>query len=104
MAKKTENTTSYYKDNLPHLIADLKVAVENNREVIKQPVKGDLSEDRYVNVLKSRRMAAEDTIYFLRQIDILEAELNGTEAPNDSKQANSTPKSWAKRMAEQKEK
>jgi S-adenosylmethionine:tRNA-ribosyltransferase-isomerase (queuine synthetase) len=70
---------SYYRDNLPDLINDLKEAVQNNRKVITQKVTGDLTEDKYVNVLKSRRMAADDTIHFLKEIDRLEAELNGTE-------------------------
>ncbi len=101
MEKEKNESVSYYRENLPDLIADLKVAVENNREVIKQAVTGDLSEDRYVNVLKARRMAAEDTIYFLRQIDILEAELNGTDVPSDTKEGSTGRKSWSKRVAEQ---
>lgn len=75
--EKTES--KYYKENIPHLIADLKVAVQNNRKVIVQDVTEDLSEDRYVNVLKSRRMAADDTIHFLKEIDRLENELNEIE-------------------------
>jgi hypothetical protein len=74
---------SYYRENLPDLISDLKTAVQNNRKVITQAVTGDLSEDKYVNVLKSRRMAAEDTIFFLKEIDKLEDELAGREAAED---------------------
>jgi hypothetical protein len=75
---------SYYKENLPDLISDLKTAVQNNRKVITQAVTGDLSEDKYVNVLKSRRMAAEDTIFFLKEIDKLEAELEGRDITEDN--------------------
>lgn len=71
--------SNYYKKNIPDLIADLKIAVQNNRKVITQDVTADLSEDKYVNVLKSRRMAADDTIHFLKEIDRLENELNEVE-------------------------
>lgn len=67
---------SYYIENIPDLIEDLKVAVQNNRDVIKQNVTTDLSEDKYINVLKARRMAAEDSIFFLKEIDRLQKELN----------------------------
>ncbi|AGO47506.1 hypothetical protein Phi19:3_gp102 [Cellulophaga phage phi19:3] len=71
--------SKYYKENIPDLILDLKVAVRNNRSVITQSVDSDLSEDKYVNVLKARRMAADDTIHFLKEIDRLENELNEVE-------------------------
>ena len=71
-----KTASNYYKENIPDLIEDLKIAVQNNRKVITQDVTGDLSEDKYVNVLKSRRMAADDTIHFLKEIDRLENELN----------------------------
>lgn len=72
-----EEKETYYRQNLPDLISDLKIAVNNNRSVITQSVTTDLSEDKYLNVLKARRMAAEDTIYFLKEIDKLEDELSG---------------------------
>jgi hypothetical protein len=75
---------SYYRQNLPDLIADLKVAVKNNRLVIVQDASVDLTEDKFVNVLKSRRMAADDTIHFLKEIDRLEAELENRE-PEEGK-------------------
>ena len=62
-----KTASNYYKENIPDLIEDLKIAVQNNRKVITQDVTGDLSEDKYVNVLKSRRMAADDTIHFLKE-------------------------------------
>ena len=79
---------SYYRENLPDLISDLKAAVQNNRKVIVQDVTGDLTEDKYVNVLKSRRMAADDTIHFLKKIDQLEAELENREVPEQGKEEN----------------
>lgn len=81
-----EREQSYYKENLPDLISDLKTAVQNNRKVITQDVTGDLSEDKYVNVLKSRRMAADDTIHFLKEIDRLEAELKNKETEEEEPQ------------------
>ena len=80
MSEKKE-VSNYYKENIPDLISDLKTAIKNNRKVITQDVKeGELSEDKFVNVLKARRMAADDTIFFLKQVDALENELNEVEA------------------------
>lgn len=80
-----KKASNYYKENIPDLISDLKIAVQNNRTVITQDVTGELSEDKYVNVLKSRRMAADDTIHFLQEIDRLENELNEVEVVEKEK-------------------
>lgn len=89
MVEEAQIQDSYYRDNIPDLISDLKIAVQNNRQVITQEVKSDIGEDKYVNVLKSRRMAADDTIHFLKEIDRLERELMGVEEEEtgDSKNA-----------------
>ena len=89
---------SYYRENLPDLISDLKEAVKNNRKVITQKVTADLTEDKYVNVLKSRRMAADDTIHFLKEIDRLEDELNGRESNDEETTKRLNP---SKRFAQQ---
>jgi len=98
MSKGEKEPSSYYKDNVPDLISDLKIAVQNNRKVITQSVTGDLSEDKYVNVLKSRRMAADDTIHFLKEIDRLENELNEvTEEAKTTKKIQNPSKQFAKK-------
>lgn len=91
--------SNYYKINIPDLIADLKIAVQNNRKVITQDVTAELSEDKYVNVLKSRRMAADDTIHFLKEIDRLENESNEVDE-EDKKTKDKPVKNLAKLHAQ----
>ena len=102
MSEEVVTVSKYYRENIPDLISDLKIAVKNNRKVITQDVTGDLSEDKYVNVLKSRRMAADDTIHFLKEIDRLENELNGVdpiEAQEEIKKVSINPtKKYAKKQ------
>ena len=87
---------SYYKERLPDLIERLKTMVDNNMEVIDKKVEGDISEDKFFNVLKGRKMAAEDCVWALKKIDELENELNGKEVKKEVK------KSWSKIAANQK--
>lgn len=89
---------SYYRENLPTVIDKLKKAVERNLKIIDQKVGSTLSEDRLVNVLKARRMAAEDTIYFMKEIDRLEGEIHGNNEGSGTTQAKSYPKRMAMKV------
>lgn len=80
---------------MPILIEKLKNAVKRNQEVIDIAITSDLTEDRLQNVLKARRMAAEDCIYFMKEIDRLEGELHGEEVKSTKS------KSFPKQMASQ---
>lgn len=71
----SEKSKSYYQERLPDLINSLKSQVNKNMEIIKREVEGDLGSDKYHNVLKGRRMAAEYTIATLNEIDRLEQEI-----------------------------
>lgn len=66
---------SYYDKRLPDLIASLKSQVQKNMDVINREVEQDLGSDKYFNVLKGRRMAAEYSISSMKEIDKLEQEL-----------------------------
>jgi hypothetical protein len=68
---------SYYKENLPNLIDRLKNSVEKTLDIIDKDIADDLSDDKYLNVLKARRQASEDVIWTLKRIDELENELLG---------------------------
>ena len=70
---------SYYRDNLPKLIDRLKNSVEKTLEVIDKDIADELTDDKYLNVLKARRQASEDVIWTLKRIDELENEMNGIE-------------------------
>ena len=70
---------SYYKENLTLLIDKLKSAVTKTLEVVDKDIDDELSDDKYLNVLKARRQASEDVIWYLKRIDELENELYGVE-------------------------
>jgi hypothetical protein len=66
---------TYYEERLPDLIKSLKSQVNKNFEVISKEVESDLNSDRYVNVLKGKRLAAEYSLSRMREIDKLEQDL-----------------------------
>lgn len=70
---------AYYKENLTLLIDKLKSAVTKTLEVVDKDIDDELSDDKYLNVLKARRQASEDVIWYLKRIDELENELYGVE-------------------------
>lgn len=99
--EKTTNT--FYSENIDRVIGKLKSAVDKNLEVIDKDIDEDLSEDKYLNVLKARRMAAEDVIYMMKKIDELEYEKNNPkkdgETEKESVDANSEPVDLSKKFA-----
>lgn len=77
--EKEKEISNYYKGMIPKLILKYKVAAEQCLEVIERDLPEDLTEDRFVNVLKSKRMAADDAKHYAKEVDMLENELNGVE-------------------------
>ncbi|MEN9655108.1 MAG: Cellulophaga phage phi18:3 [Bacteroidota bacterium] len=68
---------SYYKEQIPEIIERLKIAIEQCKEVISQTIDVELADDKLHAVLKGKRMATEDAMFYAKQIDVLEAELSG---------------------------
>lgn len=66
---------SYYRKRLPELIERTKNGVDKNLLVITLEVESQLGEEKYFNVLKGRRMAAEDCIDAMKQVEQLENEI-----------------------------
>lgn len=89
--------TSYYEQRLPDLIQKLKNMVDKNMDVIDKETDDDLSSDKFFNVLKGRKQAAEDCSWAMRKIDELEKELSGEETEEIKPK-----KSWAKIAASSK--
>lgn len=87
---------TYYKENVPLLIAKLKTSVTQTLEVIDREIDEDLSGDKFVNVLKAKRQAAEDVVWALKRIDELENELNGTEDNVEEVVSSNPAKRYAK--------
>jgi hypothetical protein len=67
---------SYYKDTVPKLIKELKSMVKECLKIAGDKIDADMSDDKMHNVIKSKRMAAEQVIWASQEIDALEAELN----------------------------
>ena len=70
----SNKTQTYYQQRLPDLIKSLKSKVEKNMDVINREVEHDLGSDKYLNVLKGRKMAVESSISTMEQIDKLAQE------------------------------
>ena len=81
MAEKS----SYYKDSIPRLIEQYKLAAEQCLNIVGQEIDDELSDDKLHNVLKAKRMAGEDAKYYAEQIDTLENERNGIDTTEEEK-------------------
>lgn len=89
--------STYYKDTLPKLVEKYKIAVDQCLDVIKRELPNDITEDKFVNILKSKRMASEDAKYYAKEIDLLENEINGVEAVEEETTTTSTVKKYTKK-------
>ena len=83
-SQNMSKTKTYTEELLPDLISKLKLMVEKNFEIINKDVEGSITEDKFHNVLKGRRMAAEHSVWGMRKIDNLEKQLNPDREENDS--------------------
>lgn len=92
--------SSYYTDNLPKVIERLKNYVEKTLDIIDKDIDDELSDDKYLNVLKARRQASEDAVWALKRIDELENELNGVS--NDDSATTISTTNLAKQRAQRK--
>lgn len=67
---------SYRKQQLPNYIDRLKNMVERNFEIMIKPVDSVITEDKFYNILKGRRMAAEQSIWGAKKVDSCYKELD----------------------------
>lgn len=68
--------TSYRKEQLPNFIARLKSMVQRNFEIMVKPVDSVITEDKFFNILKGRKMAAEQSIWGMKKVDSSYKELD----------------------------
>ena len=92
-----KQASNYYKETIPKLIEKYKSAVTQCLDIIGQDMDDEISDDKLHNVLKSKRMAGEDAKYYAQQIDLLENEMNGVDAPEEKE--NATKRNWTKSQA-----
>ena len=71
------SASNYYKETLPKMVEQYKLAVEQCLSIIGDDVDSELSDDKLHNVLKAKKMASEDVIYYAKKIDDFENEING---------------------------
>lgn len=75
---------SYYKSKISVLITKLKTSCGQLFDVIEREIDETLQDDKLLNVLKAKRMAAEDSVWIMKRIDELEAELSGKAMEEES--------------------
>lgn len=88
---------SYYRSTLTKLIEKYKIAIEQCLKIVGQPVDQDLKDDKLHNVLKAKKMAAEDAKFYATEIDKIENELAG-KVVEDPKEPEAQ-KTWSKKVA-----
>ena len=70
--------SNFYRETIPKIIEKYKIAVKQCLDVIEKDFEEDeLTSDKLHNVLKAKKMASEDVIYYAKQIEALENEMNG---------------------------
>ncbi len=75
---------SYYKEQIPALIDNIKIAIEQCMNIISQEIDSEINDDKLHAVLKAKRMAAEDVKFYSKEIDLLQDELNGKNAEENT--------------------
>lgn len=70
---------SKYEKTIEGLSDDMEYAIQQCKAILQQDIPEGMPEDKMHNVLKGKRMAAEDAVYYAKQIDKFERELNGEE-------------------------
>ena len=73
---KMSKFESYRKQQLPNFIEKLKSMVALNFEIMTEPIASDISKEKYYNIVKGRRTAAEQSIKGMKKVDIFYKELN----------------------------
>ena len=63
--------TTYFDDKIVELIDRLKSQVDKNMDVIDKEVESSIGEEKYINVLKGRRLAVSYCLSTLNKIDDL---------------------------------
>lgn len=88
----------YYKENLAKLIKRMENSIDQTLEVIDKEIDEKITDDKYINILKARKQAAEDVIWFMKRIGELKKELLGIVDEDESQVG--TPSNLAKRRAQ----
>lgn len=66
-----------YEKTVEQLIDKMEIAIEQCLSIIEQDITPGISEDKMHNVLKGKRQATEDAIFYANEIDKFEKVLSG---------------------------
>jgi hypothetical protein len=69
--------SNYYKQTVPRLIEEYKKAVERNLEIVGEDLDSGLKDDKLLNALKGKREAGEQVLFYAKEVERLENEING---------------------------
>jgi len=70
---------SYYKEQIPELIEQIKIAMQQCMSLISQEIDPTLNDDKLHAALKGKRVAVEDVKFYAKEIDALQNEMLGIE-------------------------
>lgn len=73
MAEKS----TFYKDNVPRIIKQYKIAFEQCLNIIGEEIASDLNDDKIYNALRGKEKAGEQAKFYAKEIELLENEFNG---------------------------
>ena len=92
----SEKAKSFFFENIPFLIQKHKKMIKECYKVMGSVIDADLSDDKMVNVIKSKRLSAETAEWSCKEVDRLQSELTGAENNNNEKP---TTDNFSERMA-----
>lgn len=64
-----------YEKTVEQLIDKMEIAIEQCLSIIEQDITPGISEDKMHNVLRGKRQATEDAIFYAKEIDKFERDL-----------------------------
>ena len=71
--------SNYYKETVPRLIEEYKKAVERNLEIVGEALDDELKDDKLLNALRGKKEAGEQVLFYAKEVERLENEINGIE-------------------------
>ena len=75
---------SFYDENINLLIVELKKSIPILLEIVGNSIAEDIKEDKFLNILKAKKLATEDIEYTLKKIEELEKRLLGEDEVDEN--------------------
>ena len=75
---------SFYDVNINLLIIELKKSIPILLEIVGSSIPDEIKDDKFLNILKAKKLATEDIEYTLKKIEELEKRLLGEEEVDEN--------------------